>query len=600
MKKNIKWFVLIIMVYLLLSFSIESSQASRVSNNISKYSHTDGKQRINMNALRFFGLDEVFGTNWLELPSLTTSRYRLASVGTNDHIYAIGGAGTSTSSNNSVEMAHTNPDGSIGSWQNTSPMTTRREGPAAVFVGDRIYVFGGITFINGGFDSYQKSVEHVDVNSDGSLGSWKSLISMNETRAYAAAVTNGTRIYVIGGENINLSNMASVEFATIKADGSLDTWQLTSSINTPRSYTTAVISGDNIYVVGGSYSYAGDNCLKTVERAVINENGSLRDWEYMTSLNQGRYGLSTVVIDGYIYALGGFDCSAEKIDSVERARIKPDGSLSNWEMVMTMSRPRGDHSAVANAGNRHIYVIGGLPEDISKSVEAIPIDAPIYYGLSINNGALFTNQISVSLSLSAPYTTVEMQVSNDGGFAGAQWEPYEANKNWSITQYGSYVIPRVVYVRFKDVNGDLSTTYQDDIILDVNAPTGSVEVVAGVSENSPNTAWTKTTTTHPVSITTNDVYSNNTYFPLILNRTCSLPTGPANVTLYLQAVDDVSGVADMLISHLSDCKCGTWESYSATKAWYVPAEATVIYVKFRDHAGNISEVVTDTIPMSVQ
>lgn len=90
--------------------------------------------------------------------------------------------------------------------------------------------------------------------------------------------------------------------------------------------------------------------------------------------------------------------------------------------------------------------------------------------------------------MSAPYTTVEMMVSNDGGFAGAQWEAYKASKDWEITQYGSYVIPRVVYVRFKDVNGKISTTYQDDIILDVNAPIGTVEVVEGVSSNIQSTA----------------------------------------------------------------------------------------------------------------
>ena len=105
---------------------------------------------------------------------------------------------------------------------------------------------------------------------------------------------------------------------------------------------------------------------------------------------------------------------------------------------------------------------------------------------------------------------------------------------------------------------------------------------------------------HAVVINANDGYSNTIYLPLMLNGFCTLPTGPANVTLHLQAEDDVSGVADMMISHLSDCKCGTWESYSATKAWYVPAEATTIYVKFRDNAGNVSEVVTDTIQMSVQ
>lgn len=82
----------------------------------------------------------------------------------------------------------------------------------------------------------------------------------------------------------------------------------------------------------------------------------------------------------------------------------------------------------------------------------------------------------------------------------------------------------------------------------------------------------------------------------MLNRTCSLSFGHANVTLNLHAEDDVSGVGDMMISYRSDFKCGMWEPYTTSKAYYAPADATTIYVKFRDNAGNVSKVVTDTIP----
>ena len=217
------------------------------------------------------------------------------------------------------------------------------------------------------------------------------------------------------------------------------------------------------------------------------------------------------------------------------------------------------------------------------------------YGFTINNGALFTNQTAVMLTISAKPGTVQMQASNDGGFAGAEWEPYAPLKAWTITQYGNYVIPRVVYVRYKDVEGSTSATYQDDIVLDVTAPTGSVEATPGVSGGSLRVTGARAAAMHPVTISATDDYPYAVYLPLVLNGFCTLPTGPANVTLHLQATDDVSGIADMMISHLPNCECGRWEPYLTTKAWYVPEETTTIYVKFRDSAGNVSEVVTDTI-----
>ena len=146
------------------------------------------------------------------------------------------------------------------------------------------------------------------------------------------------------------------------------------------------------------------------------------------------------------------------------------------------------------------------------------------------------------------------------------------------------------------VSGNVSSTYLDDIIMDVNAPTGcSVDVTPGVSGSSPHATGTRAAAIHPLSISATGDHPYAVYLPLALSGFCALPTGPANITLSLEATDDLSGVADMMISHLPACKCGTWEPYATTKAWYAPEEATTIYVKFRDSAGNVSEVVTDMI-----
>jgi hypothetical protein len=171
------------------------------------------------------------------------------------------------------------------------------------------------------------------------------------------------------------------------------------------------------------------------------------------------------------------------------------------------------------------------------------------YGVTINSGALFTNQTTVTLTLGAHLGTTQMQVSNDGGFAGAAWEPYSGQKLWQISQYGVYVLPRVVYVRFKDQNGIVTSTYQDDIILDVLPPQGQVSILP------------------PGSV------------PSLAG---------AAVTLRLNAADDVSGVAGMRLSNQPNFAGASWEPYASTRPWNL-ASGTSVYVQFRDYAGNISQ-----------
>ena len=175
--------------------------------------------------------------------------------------------------------------------------------------------------------------------------------------------------------------------------------------------------------------------------------------------------------------------------------------------------------------------------------DTIVLDTEIQpeYAITINNGALYTNQISVQLKISAKPRTGEMQVSNDGGFDGVVWEPYAAHKDWQITRYRNQEITRLVYVRFRDVNGTVSPTYQDDIILDVNPPHG-------------------------------DAHATST---------------AQGTSLSLSATDDVSGVEDMRLSAQSDFSSSTWEPFTATHLWDF-ASKPIVYVQFRDYAGNVS------------
>jgi hypothetical protein len=90
-------------------------------------------------------------------------------------------------------------------------------------------------------------------------------------------------------------------------------------------------------------------------------------------LNIGRYGLATVSMGDYLYALGGLT-GLEFLDSVEKSKVNTDGQLSPWEMTTPLSVPRGMFSVVEY--NDWIYVIGGSNRDrYLSSVEYATVNA---------------------------------------------------------------------------------------------------------------------------------------------------------------------------------------------------------------------------------
>ena len=50
----------------------------------------------------------------------------------------------------------------------------------------------------------------------------------------------------------------------------------------------------------------------------------------------------------------------------------------------------------------------------------------------------------------------------------------------------------------------------------------------------------------------------------------------------------------MLVSNDPELEGAAWEPFAASKEWGVPNGVTTVHVKYRDRAGNVSEVYTDS------
>lgn len=90
-------------------------------------------------------------------------------------------------------------------------------------------------------------------------------------------------------------------------------------------------------------------------------------------------------------------------------------------------------------------------------------------GVSINDGARFTNDRRVTVRVVWPAFATDVLLANDGGFRDAGTFPVEPEVRWTIDGLGSGRLPRTIYARFTGIDG-ARETYQDDIILDEGRP----------------------------------------------------------------------------------------------------------------------------------
>lgn len=110
-----------------------------------------------------------------------------------------------------------------------------------------------------------------------------------------------------------------------------------------------------------------------------------------------------------------------------------------------------------------------VPRDCEETTNGGPERPDGATGISINNGATYTNDPQVEISVRWPRLASQTYLSNDGGFANAPLLPVAATLPWMLASSGPERLPKTVYARF--VGGDAGAeTYQDDIILDETPP----------------------------------------------------------------------------------------------------------------------------------
>jgi hypothetical protein len=311
--------------------------------------------------------DKSTWTYWYRDADLSSPRSMINAVAYNSRIYLMGGktsSGGSVSVANTAQMADVTATGKLGSWSSQTTLPYAAYGYGAQAYNDRIYLIGGASSVGG---SPRSSVYYNKINADGTLNSWVQTSSLTGGRITQGGNFNaswGGYIYLSGGcTAVNASGYCTAyasdtQFASINADGSLDSWTADAAVADGRMGHNIVAWRNYIYEIGGCTAQNGasgscTNTLDTIMYGSINQAGDVAlisssvpsgtspcsgGSPYNCNLppaggSSGEIGQmlnATAIINGYLYVAGGCtsnNCSSAS-DNTAYAAIGSNGTLT--------------------------------------------------------------------------------------------------------------------------------------------------------------------------------------------------------------------------------------------------------------------------------
>ena len=269
---------------------------------------------------------------WSEKASLANQRDNLAVAVVNGRIYAIGGAPAGFGVLSSVEEY----DPAFDIWTTKAPMGNVRYGPSAAVVNGLIYAIGGTTAVDGSDPITAMEVYNPATNtwSNNVPGTGNALAHIPTGRwGFDTAVIDGV-IYVIGGSVRGTRTPMNTQTITPSVQGQTYTMQ---AIPTPKGVVNVssvvvkaggVVKAKNIdyavtvdatnsiisitIVSGGTiidgssvavdYTWQSDTYYGTVEAY----DPAANSWTTKAPMPTPRYGMTVSVVNGLIYAIGGW------------------------------------------------------------------------------------------------------------------------------------------------------------------------------------------------------------------------------------------------------------------------------------------------------
>ncbi len=307
-----------------------------------------------MNAIRIYkvmvvavllgmaSMSSALEETWTRKSDMLTARFGLSTSAVDGKIYAIGGGraldGPYLSTVEEYEPA-------TDTWTRKADMPTARIGRAAGVVNGKIYVIGG---------AQRRGVSIPTVEEyDPATDTWRQRADMPTRRTFHCACTLDGKIHVFAGRTDGVPGADWNLVAMEVYDPSTDTWTRKANIATPRAGAGAAVVDGKMYVIGGVTGGSLHNApLSTVEEY----DPAADTWTRKADMPTARMFLSTSVVDGKIYAIGGGIWNGPIFSTVE----KYDPATDTWTTEPDMATRR--YTLSTSAVNGKIYAIGGTQQ----------------------------------------------------------------------------------------------------------------------------------------------------------------------------------------------------------------------------------------------
>src|SRR5437867_6515452 len=223
------------------------------------------------------------------------------------------------------------PCASVGSWTEQAPYPIAIWGHAVASVGGNVYSFGGIVNNTAITNAYKYSP---------ASNTWTPIAPLPEPRAWFSGTTDGTYIYLLGGEDQNFNTTATL-------------WRYDPISNTYNTslppYTIPTYFHATAYLNGKIYRIAG-RAIGTDFHVEVYDIAT-NTWSMAANYPFANHHLMAVALGSYIYA-GGGNASPDKT-------WRYDPGTNTWDDAAIADFPAGRSSAASGAYNGRWLVAGG-------------------------------------------------------------------------------------------------------------------------------------------------------------------------------------------------------------------------------------------------
>jgi N-acetylneuraminic acid mutarotase len=297
---------------------------------------------------------------WTQGPAIPEGANEVIGAAVNGQILVYGGQDTKSAAMGIFWKL----DPASGQWTKLPSNPVPVHHAAAVSIGSRMYVVGGFRLPDGGKGGWypENKLWMFDLDKQ----TWTRLPDMPTPRGALAATVADGKIYAIGGARIPdgakieaLSGGGPVELlGTVEVfDTRTNTWSTLRSMPTPRNHMDASHVDGRIYVIGGRVGSCFSGGWST--NVFMNEAYDIATdtWATRAPMPTARSGAGSAIVDGRISVLGG-EGWLDDFGGVFRTHEVYDPKSNTWSRAARMMTPR--HGFAIAAVGRRIYAVSGV------------------------------------------------------------------------------------------------------------------------------------------------------------------------------------------------------------------------------------------------